>query len=122
MSLLQNKAVHGAGGFLFMGGWAVFANRTHDMPAPLIAGIVQGLLTTLITLFLKRIIEGIFHRTAGWPRFILPPVVACLISIALLSVIHSIAGTPALLATLSIPVTVSTLYAFFYTLTLSRHV
>ena len=122
MSLLQNKALHGAGGFLLMGGWAVFANRAFEMPAPLIAGVVQGLLTALITLFLKRIIEGIFHRTAGWPRFILPPVVACLISIALLSVIHSIAGTPALLATLSVPVTVSTLYAFFYTLTLSRHV
>ena len=122
MSLLQSKAVHGAGGFVLMGGWAVFANRAHEMPAPLIAGLVQGLLTATITLFLKRIIEGIFHRTAGWQRFVLPPVAACLISIALLTVIHSIAGTPALLATISVPITVSTLYAFFYTLTLSRHV
>ena len=122
MSLLQSKAFHGAGGFLLMGGWAVFANRTYEMPTPLIAGIVQGLLTALITLFLKRIIEDIFHRTEGWLRFMIPPIAACLISIALLSVIHSIAGTPALLATLSVPVTVSTLYAFVYTITLSRHV
>ena len=57
MSLLQSKAVHGIGGFVLMGGWAFFANRAHEMPSPLIAGIVQGLLTATITLFLKRIIK-----------------------------------------------------------------
>jgi len=122
MSLLQSKAVHGAGGFLLMGGWAAFANRAHDMPAPLIAGLVQGLLTAVITLFLKRIIEAIFHRTARWLRFILPPAAACGISFVVLTAIHSVAGTPAVLATVSVPITVSTLYAFLYTITLSRHV
>lgn len=122
MSLLQSKAVHGAGGFLLMGGWAVFANRAHDMPTPVIAGIVQGLLTATITLFLKRTIESIFQRTTGLRRFVLPPFTAFCISVALLSVIHTLAGTPALLATISVPVAVSTLYAALYTVSLARHV
>lgn len=105
-----------------MGGWAVFANRAHDMPAPLVAGVVQGALTATITLFLKRIIEGVFHRTRGWQRLVLPPLCACLISLTLLSTMHTMAGTPALLATTSVPLTVSTVYAFLYTITLSRHV
>ncbi len=122
MSLLQSKAVHGAGGFVLMGSWAVFANRAHEMPAPLVAGLVQGLLTATITLFLKRIIEGIFHGTSGWARMVLPPCAACLISVVVLGVIHTFAGTPALLATILVPITVSTLYAILYTITLSRHV
>ena len=122
MSLLQSKLVHGAGGFLLMGGWAIFANRAHAMPAPVIAGLVQGLLTATITLFLKKIIEGIFHRTTGWLRLALPPLAAFLVSVVLLTVIHTVAGTPALLATISVPVTVSTIYAFLYTTTLNRHV
>ena len=68
MSLWQSKAVHGAVGFLLMGGWAVFANRAYEMPAPLIAGAVQGLLTATITLFLKKVVEGIFHRSSNGQR------------------------------------------------------
>ncbi len=105
-----------------MGGWAAFANRAHEMPAPLLAGLVQGILTATITLFLKRIIESIFHRTTGVFRLALPPLAAFMISLVFLTAIHIFAGTPALLATISVPLTISTLYAFFYTLALSRHV
>lgn len=105
-----------------MGGWAVFANRAHEMPAPLVAGLVQGILTATITLFLKRTIESIFYRATGAARLVLPSLAAFLISLVLLTAIHALAGTPALLATIAVPLTVSTLYAFFYALTLSRHV
>lgn len=121
MSLVRSKALHAGGGFVLMGGWAFFANRAHDMPAPLVAGLVQGLLTASITLVLKRLIEGIFHRSVGWQRMVVPPLAAFLISVFLLTGIHTVAGTPAVLATISVPLTVSTLYAFLYTLTLSRH-
>ena len=43
--------------FIAMGSWATFANLAHPMPRPLIAGVVQGTLSALITLFLKRMIE-----------------------------------------------------------------
>ena len=105
-----------------MGGWAVFANSAHPMPAPLVAGVIQGLLTAIITLFLKQIIEEIFRHTTGFKRLVLSPAAAFLISLTLLSSIHTLAGTPALLATISVPLSVSTLYAFLYTVTLSRHV
>ncbi len=121
MSLLQSKAVHGFGGFCLMGGWAVFANRAHEMPAPLMAGLVQGALTAAITLFLKRVIESIFDRTSGWLRLALPPLSACLVSLILLTTVHTLAGTPSLLTTISVPIAISTLYAFFYTIALSRH-
>lgn len=122
MSLLKSKIVHGLGGFVLMGSWAAFANRAHPLPAPLVAGVVQGLLTAIITIYLKQTIEGIFHRNTGWPRLALPPLAAFLISTTILTIIHLLAGTPALIATISIPITVSTLYALFYTITLSRHV
>lgn len=105
-----------------MGGWAVFANRMHAMPVPIIAGVVQGMLTATITLFLKGMIESIFQRTDSWMRLALPSVAAFMISFILLTTIHTIAGTPSLFATISVPLAVSTLYALFYTLALSRHV
>ena len=105
-----------------MGGWAFFANRAHGVPAQLTAGLVQGVMTATITVFLKQLIEGLFYRTTGALRLLLPPLAAFLTSLTLLTTVHIIAGTPALGATISVPLTVSTLYAFLYTLALSRHV
>jgi len=105
-----------------MGGWAFFANRAHGVPAQLAAGLVQGVLTATITVFLKQVIEGLVHRTNGALRLLLPPLAALLISLILLTTVHIIAGTPALGATISVPLTVSTLYALLYTFTLRRHV
>ena len=122
MNLLQSKTVHAVGGFALMGGWAFFANRAHEMPAPLVSGVVQGVFTATITLFLKRLIEGIFHHATGWSRILAPSFAAFFISLVLLTAIHRLAGTPALIATIAVPLTVSTLYAFFYTTALSRHV
>jgi hypothetical protein len=121
MSLLQSKALHGAGGFILMGLWAGFANRAYAMPVPMVAGLVQGAITATITLFLKQVIEAIYARNSGWRRLALPPLAAFTISLTLLSLLHSLAGTPALAATISVPLGVSTVYALLYTLTLDRH-
>lgn len=104
-----------------MGGWAVFANRAHAMPAPLVAGLVQGCLTAVITVFLKTVIEAIFRRAHGWMRLVLPPLCAFLTSLVLLTGIHTLAGTPALLSTIAVPISVSTVYACLYTIALSRN-
>lgn len=100
--------------FLAMGGWAVFANRTHAMPAPLLAGAVQGVLSACITLFLKRIIDCAAARLSGLAALILPPLIAFIISVSLLTAIHTLAGTPEVLATLAVPLTVATTYAAIY--------
>lgn len=104
-----------------MGGWAVFANRGHELPAPLVAGVVQGCLTAIITVFLKTVIEAIFRRAQGGMRLVLPPLCAFLISLVLLTFIHTLAGTPALMATMLVPITVSTVYASLYTIALNRN-
>ena len=69
-----------------MGSWAVFANRAHPMPAPLLAGLIQGTLSALITLLLKRGIEYLASRFTGLAALLAPPVIAGLVSASLLTV------------------------------------
>jgi hypothetical protein len=119
-ALADRGLAHMGAGFLLMGGWAVVANHGHPMPAPLVAGLVQGTLTALITLGLKRMVEGIAARTSGLAAVVLPPLAACAVSVTLLGTIHRIAGTPEVLRTLAMPATVSTLYALLWALRLKE--
>ncbi len=121
MSLLRSSVAHGLAGFVLMGGWAVFSNRGHPMPVPVVAGLVQGCLTAAITLILKQVIEAVFARFAPPWRLILPPLAAAALSVCVLTLVHSLAGTPALWLTLSVPLSVSTGYAILYTITLRSH-
>ncbi|MEM7746113.1 MAG: hypothetical protein AAF409_20655 [Pseudomonadota bacterium] len=118
--LAQSSAMHMAGAFVLMGTWAVFANRDHPMPAPVIAGIVQGMLSALITLGLKTVIETIARRLEGWRARLLPPLVAGMVSFGLLSAIHWAAGTPEIIRTVLLPLAVSTSYAAGYAQALWR--
>jgi hypothetical protein len=51
---------------------------------------------------------------------ILPPLAALTLSATLLATIHRLAGTPEVLRTLAVPVTVSTLYALLWALRLKE--
>ncbi|WP_295805859.1 hypothetical protein [uncultured Nitratireductor sp.] len=116
--MAKKSAVHMAFAFLVMGSWAVFANRSHPMPRPLLAGAIQGLLSACITLFLKRMVEWLTARFSGLGALVLPPLIACLVSATLLTAIHAAAGTPEILATVTLPLTVATSYAALYTYSL----
>lgn len=116
----RNSAVHMAVAFIAMGSWATFANLAHPMPRPLIAGVVQGTLSALITLFLKRMIEALSARLPGSAGYWVPPVVALGVSLSLLSSIHWIAGTPEILRTIVVPLSVTAIYATSYNLALRR--
>lgn len=120
MSLLRSNAAHMAGGFALMGSWAFFANAAHPMPTPLISGLVQGALSASITLLLKSVIERLLPRLSGTNGLILPPLLCGAISVALLTAIHMAVGTPEILMTLALPVTVATGYAALYNFRL-RH-
>ena len=115
MALADRTWAHMSAGFLLMGGWAMFANRSHPMPAPLIAGLLQGVLTATITLGLKRMQEALIARLPGWPGLVAPPLATLAISFTTLFTIHSLARTPEVLATLAVPTTIATLYAIAYT-------
>ncbi|WP_375551504.1 hypothetical protein [Rhodophyticola porphyridii] len=115
MALADNSLVHMGVGFGLMGAWAAYANAAHPMPAPLIAGLLQGCLTAAITLVMKRMLEMLCRQLPGLAGLILPPVAAFALSLTLLGAIHTAAGTPEVLATLAVPTTVATLYATLYT-------
>jgi len=119
-TLAQNTLVHVAFGFLAMGAWAVFANRAHPLPEALQAGLVQGLISGTLTLFLKKFLEWFNARLKGVAALIAPPLVTATAIGAILVTAHTLAGTPEILATIAVPFTVSTSYAILYNLRLWR--
>jgi hypothetical protein len=128
-TLAQNTFVHVAFGFLAMGAWAVFANRAHPLPQALLAGLVQGTISGLLTLFLKKGLErmsAMFFRSRNSEggrdiaALIVPPLITATAILIILVTAHTLAGTPEILATIAVPFTVSTTYAILYNLRLWR--
>ena len=118
--LARSGAVHGAIAFLAMGAWAAFANRDHGAGAMALAGVVQGAISCVITLILKRSLEAMFARMAGPVAVFAPPLITMTVVLAVLVTIHRLAGTPEIWATIAVPYTVSSAYAWIYTFTLAR--
>ncbi|ACM27561.1 hypothetical protein MOV66_10140 [Agrobacterium sp. SHOUNA12C] len=118
-ALAGSSAVHVLFAFVAMGGWAVFANRMHPMPRPVIAGLVQGILSACLTLFLKSVIEALSRRFRGLAALWAPPLIACLGSTGILVTIHTLSGTPEILKTIAVPLLVSTSYAAIYNYSIS---
>ncbi len=116
-TLARSSAMHAAFAATLLGGWAVYANSGHPMPAPLIAGIVQGALSAVIAVGQKAIMERVHARTQTLP----PPILASVtFSLIVIVVLHTLARTPELLATISLPWTIGLIYSTLYTLTLHR--
>ncbi|BCB21483.1 hypothetical protein [Bosea sp. ANAM02] len=118
--LMRSSIVHVGFAFLAMGSWAVFANRAHPMPAPLQAGLLQGAISATITLVLKRCIEYLASRFSGLTALLAPPAIAGLVSATLLTLLHTIGGTPEIAKTIAVPLTVATSYAALYNYSLWR--
>jgi hypothetical protein len=127
----SNTAVHVAFGFISMGAWAAFANRLHPVPDMLQAALVQGTISGLLTLVLKKALErmnAMFFRAPqsdegigrGLAALIVPPIITASSILAILTTAHTLAGTPEILATIAVPFTVSTTYAILYNLRLWR--
>ena len=86
--------------------------------AALLAGLVQGMLSGLLTLGLKRFLEAGVSRLPDLWAAILPPVLTCAGVLAILLTAHRLAGTPNVWATISVPYAVSSSYAWIYSLML----
>ena len=119
-TLARSSLVHVIGAFAAMGGWAVFANRGHPMSQRLLAGLVQGAMSALLTLFLKSTVEALARRFTGPTAFWAPPLLACLGSMTILVAAHRLNGTPEILRTIAVPLLVSTSYAAIYNYSLVR--
>lgn len=100
--------------FIVMGGWAVFANRAHPLGQALLSGAVQGAISALLTLGLKKFLERLAGRLSGLPALILPPALTALSILAILISAHTLAGTPEIAATIAFPFSVSSVYAIIY--------
>lgn len=118
--MAQSTVAHVGFGFLAMGAWAVFANRAHPIEQALLAGLVQGTISGLLTLVLKKFLEWVSARLSGVLALILPPLITASCILAILTTAHTLAGTPEILATIAVPFTVSTSYAILYNLSLWR--
>jgi hypothetical protein len=116
--LARSHAVHALGAFIAMGSWAFFANRAHGLPAALTAGALQGVLSAGITLSLKTTVERLAPRFHGAAALWAPPALAALVSAGLLTALHALSGTPEILATVALPLTVATSYACLYNISL----
>ncbi|TCR79631.1 hypothetical protein [Rhizobium sp. BK376] len=119
-SLAGSSVVHVLVAFFAMGSWAVFANRNYPMPKPLVAGVVQGMLSACLTLCLKKAVEALASCLPERARLWAPPLIACLASTALLSTIHLLSGTPEILRTIAVPLMVSSSYAAIYNYSIVR--
>jgi LytS/YehU family sensor histidine kinase len=109
-----STVAHVGFGFLAMGGWAVFANRDHALGQALLSGLVQGTISGLLTLGLKKFLEWFNARLAGAMALFGPPLVTAASILAILVTAHALAGTPEIAATIAVPFTVSTSYAVIY--------
>jgi hypothetical protein len=118
--LMRSSIVHVGFAFLAMGSWAAFANHAHPMPAPLQAGLLQGAISATITLVLKRAIEYLAGRFSGLTALLAPPVIAGFVSAGLLTLLHTLGGTPEIAKTIAVPLTVATSYAALYNYSLWR--
>lgn len=120
-----STAAHVGFGFLAMGAWAVFANRNHPLPDALLAGLVQGTISGLLTLVLKKALERMSAYFLSAPAYdegvgrnvaalVVPPLVTASSILFILVAAHTLAGTPEVAATIAVPFTVSTTYAIIY--------
>lgn len=106
--------------FFAMGGWALFANRDHPLSAALLAAFVQGTISALLTLCLKKFLEWFAAKLSGPAALLLPPLITAGSILTILVTAHTLAGTPEIFATIAVPFTVSTTYAILYNLRLWR--
>jgi hypothetical protein len=121
--LLRSSLVHVAFGFLLMGGWALFANRAHGLGAAWLPALAQGTLSGALTGALKKTLEALEAldgRLGGLFAYMIPPAVTAGSILVLLVLVHTLIGTPELLATIAFPWSVSTLYAIVYNAGLVR--
>ena len=103
-----------------MGGWALLANSAHGLAAALGPALGQGILSDLITLVLKRALEGMSGLFPGALAYLAPTAITASVILAVLVVAHRLIGTPEIFRTIAVPWSVSTTYAFLYTAALAK--
>ena len=99
--------------FLMWGGWTLYINTKIDsLEHGIISGLVQGICSFVITLFMTFLIDKQFNFfQKSWAKLCLPPVCTILLTGSFLITVHHLIGTPSIVYTLSPVLTVAFLFA-----------
>jgi TRAP-type C4-dicarboxylate transport system permease small subunit len=107
--------------FALWGGWALLANWSSDPQHALIAGLLQGTASALMTLVMAIAAKALFYRLPeGAARLLLPAVLIVSASFTLLYLVHSWHQTHALWQTIVPPTSLAFIYCLFLCLRLQR--
>lgn len=118
---LRRVAAVTAMGFAAYFAWAAFANRAHGVDAAARAGVVQGLSSAVATGVVAALIELAIARLGrSWPAVIASAVGASSLAATMHVTLHLLAGTKALLATVSVPILVGLAYSLTYAAAVRR--
>ncbi|OTG67190.1 hypothetical protein [Acinetobacter silvestris] len=109
--------------FLLWGGWSFYINTQQgSLKHGIISGLIQGICSFVITLFMTFIIDQQFNYFKNLTaKLLLPPILTVLCTGSLLILIHHLIGTPSILYTLSPILTVAFLFAIFTNFKLYQH-
>ena len=107
--------------FILWGGWAFYVNSGSGISVRIIAGLVQGSASLIITLVMIKLVTAIFHRLPDNPlRIILAAFITVSITGSGLMLAHSVANTPRIIATISPALTVAFVFCLYTALKLHR--
>ncbi len=102
--------------FLLWGGWAFFVNHDMESNSGAIAAITQGSYSFIVTLLMTHLIAFQFNKlSSSILRIILPPVMTVGITSIILIYVHTMAGTPSILLTVSPALTAALLFSLYTT-------
>lgn len=107
--------------FLIWGGWALVANWHSDPTHALMAGLLQGTFSGILTLLMAMAVTTLFRRLPDNPlRMLLPALLIVSVSFTLLYLLHSWHQTPALWQTIIPPSSMAFAYCLFLSVRLHR--
>ncbi len=120
-SNIRGRLLAAAFAFLLWGGWALIANWHAGQHHALIAGLLQGSASAIITLLMAICATALFARLPGPViRIALPPLLIVSISFSALWLAHTANATPSLWTTILPPSCLAFAYCLYLTLSLAR--
>ena len=109
----QYRLVTATGAFFVWGGWAFWVNRVPDIQHGYVSGITQGMASFVITLLMVESVRLIALRVPPAYQLWLPPLLTASVNGVVLLVVHSLAKTPNILATIAAPLAVAFCFCLF---------
>jgi len=100
--------------FMLWGGWAYHINSTSSPQSGVVAALTQGTASFLITLFMVHTVTFLFHYfQKPFAKVILPAILVNSVTGVCLVSVHTLMGTPRVLATIIPALTVAVSFCIF---------